>query len=449
MAYLLSGLGTLVCQRRDDGALVQRSLADSLDGVDLLDVGGPAESIQVGLGHFLRNDAALQRWPLSDGPLAGWTIARSDDCRSVILVQETARLSASTDSDAVSPIAGSNGLEARFMPLSATDLSILRELPRWDWLSETTDPAQGPRRASVEPGFTIRVGPLVFDLRWNLPFDASRWPHRLTLSRDAWKIERLFRYRPIVYFAAYNEPAVLRQFALAVTSLVTVGLYDGDIVVLTDKTPAEIGALFPDGPPARLVVLPIPGVDRAAYSGARYAIATWPGAWEFQPLLYVDCDVLFDWPVDPMLREIARADRICGPGETSPLSDSLSLGSLLFAEDGRRPAPGELGFNAGTLGIPNLPAQTSTLALMARTLGNRIAVAGRHTQTFIDQPVANYVAHRTGAVDTGLLTPYVRLVGADADPADRTGIAHFCLMSGHHNRVATMERYLERLRAIS
>ena len=89
-----------------------------------------------------------------------------------------------------------------------------------------------------------------------------------------------------------------------------------------------------------------------------------------------------------------------------------------------------------------------TIALIGRTVRNRLAVVGRHSVQFIDQPVANYAAYRTGTFDTEILSRYVRLDRESADPADRTGMVHFCWAVGAALRVEAMRSYLERLHAM-
>lgn len=449
MTYLLSGLGTLLCQTRAGGVLVHRALTAPLDDVELLDIGDVTDTLLVGQGNFLRDDAESLHYPLASGPLAGWIAVRSqEDRRSLTLIRNGTRLGAAPDSEAVVPVRQDHWPTTRFLPLSPADFTVIRGLLDATWLLGTTAPEIGPQTASLQPGFAVRIGPLDIDLRWNLPFEVSGWPHRLTVSRDVWKIERLFRYRPVVYFAAYGDPLVMRQFALAVTSLVTLGAYDGDIVVLTDKSPAEIAALFPAAVLARLALLPMPAVDRVGYIAARYAIATWPDAGDFQPLLYVDADLLFDRAVAPMLHAIAQADAICVTPEAWPLRDTNAVGGHLLADDGCHPPPDRMGFNSGTQGIPNMQAHAGTLSLIARTLRNRRTAVGRHAETFVDQPIANYVAYRTDTYDTELLARFVRLADATADPAERIGVVHFCWVNGAQARIDVMESYLERVRAM-
>ena len=445
MTYLLTGLGTLVGRRRADGVLVHRPLGDPSGDADALDIGDVTAAVQVGLGHFLRDDDAALVFPLERGPLQGWTVFRTEDRCSIGLLRDGKGLSALSDSDGFQLVEHDDWPTTRFVPMSVSDLSVLRGLTNERWLVGAGTTAEA---AAILPGFLLRIGAMEIDLRWNLPFDTTDWPNRLTVSWDVWRVERLFRYRPLIYFVAFGGATTMRQFALAVESLTTVGAYDGEIVVVTDKSPTEIAARFPAGMPDRLVVLPMHAVDRVGYIAARLAICDWRDAWQFQPLLYADADILFDGPVAPMLHAIARSDRICAAEEPWNLVDSEFVGSHLLAADNCHPAPDQKGFNAGTLGIPNMVRHAGTLATIARTLRNRLAVVGRHTVQFVDQPIANYVSFRVAQFDTALLSRFVRLANQYLGPEDRTGLVHFCWVADAAERVAKMEDYLERLRAM-
>ena len=449
MTYLLTSHGTLLCRERASGNLVHRPIANALEDADILDIGDVTQALQVDFSHFLRDSEDAMRVALGSGPLAGWTLTRSADHRSLLASLRAQYLVAAADNETVLVREGDPGTDALFLPLDQQDLAVLVGVTASKWLVRSAGETMRPERAELTPMFGLRFGGMAVDLRWNMPLDRSEWPHRLTLLRDAWRIEHVFRYRPLVYFVAYGNALVMRQFALNLMSLVTVGEYDGDIVVITDKTPAEIAALLPDGSKASIVLLPMEARDRVGYMSARYGIARWPGAWDYQPLLYVDADMLFDMPVAPMLHEIAQSDRIGAVEEPHALADSPFVGGHLLQDDSCTPAPNERGFNSGTLGIPNMTRHGRTIALIGRVLQNRLTQCGRESMPFVDQPVANYVSFRDARIDTALLSRYVRLASEDADPMGRTGLVHYCWVPDPQRRVEIMERYLDRLRAIS
>jgi hypothetical protein len=445
MTHLLTWHGTVVCREHARGALVHRPLTGPFGGVDVLDIGDLSKGLQADIGHLMRDDDDALHVVLDRGPLAGWTISRAPDHRSLIVSRGGNSLTAQAGGDRIALAAGNPGYEGRFLAVGPEDLAALRDVVTARWLVESTGASMQPQAGALTAGFGLLIGTLHVDLCWNLPFDLSEWPHQLTLLPEAWRLDRIYRYRPLVYFTAFGDATIMRQFALSLASLVTTGAYDGAIVVMTDKTTAEIGALVPPGMRATLVVLPTVARDRLGYLASRLTIGRWPDAWAFQPLLYVDTDIIFDLPVSGMLKAIALSDRMTAVVEpTEPLGTSDVVGSGLLLADGCLPGA-ELGFNFGALGIPNLRRHGSMLALMGRVLHNRLTMCGRESLPFPDQAIANYVAYRRNAVDTALLSAYIRLVNHRADPAGRRGLVHFCWATGAVNKAEAMQRYVRLL----
>jgi hypothetical protein len=395
----------------------------------------------------MRDDEDSLRLTLSGGPFAGWVVTRSPDRRSLMFSRDGRFLAALNDTEALTSTNGDVGESAWFLAITQDDVAVLASILSGVWLVQSADASMRPEHGSLPGGFVMRVGPLAVDLRWNLPFDRSEWPHRLPVLRDGWRIDLIYRFRPLVYFAAFGGPAFMQQFALSLESLVTAGAYEGAIAVLTDKTPAEISMLVPPGMRSPLVVLPTAACDRLAYMAARLTIGDWADAKDFQPLLYVDADILFDLPVAPMLRAIARSDRISAPAEPEPLASSVFVGGHLLQADNCSPGS-KMGFNSGTLGIPNLRRAGRMLDLIGRVIQNRATFCGRNGLPYADQPIANYVLFRLDAIDTALISPYVRLANHTADPTDRCGLVHFCWVPGAEARASLMRSYLGKLAAL-
>ncbi|WP_158928300.1 hypothetical protein [Acidisphaera sp. S103] len=445
MTHLLTWHGTVVCRERVRGALVHRSVTGPFDGVDVLEIGDLGKVLQADVGHLMRDDEDALHVMLDGGPLAGWTISRAPDHRSLNLSRGGNSLTALAGGDRIALAGGDPGCEGRFLAIGPDDLAALRDVVAAKWLVESAGASKQPQIGVLTPGFGLRIGALDVDLCWNLPFDLSEWPHQLTLLPEAWRLDRIYRYRPLIYFAVFGDTTIMRQFALSLASLVTTGAYDGAIVVMTDKTTAEISALVPPGMRATLVVMPTAASDRLGYMASRLTIGRWPDAGAFQPLLYVDTDIIFDLPVSGVLQAIALSDRMTAVEEpTESLATSDVVGSGLIRADGCSPGS-ELGFNFGALGIPNLRRHGPMLALMGRVLHNRLTLCGRESLPFPDQAIANYVAYRRRAVDTALLSAYVRLASQQADPASRRGLVHFCWATGAVTKADAMQRYFQRL----
>ena len=177
---------------------------------------------------------------------------------------------------------------------------------------------------------------------------------------------------------------------------------------------------------------------------ARYLILDWPDAARYQPLLYVDADIVFDRDVTPMLHAIAMSDRIAAPVELmSTLARNASVGAALLQRDFC--SPGYMaGFNSGTLGIPNVRAHAETLRLIRRIIANHSLLHGRGALPYADQEIANYVSFRLANFDTALISRFVRYGGEDAHLGERCGLVHFWPV-GTAARTQAMRDYLTRL----
>jgi hypothetical protein len=338
-----------------------------------------------------------------------------------------------------------------FFPISLADLAHLRTIHANDWLLDRSHCLIRRDSIMITPGHRLCFGSWQVALRHLLPLDGGTLPHSFSVDPDGWQLERAHRYRPLVYFAAFGKPAFLALLKVAIESLIGFGNYDGAILVLTDTPPTRLHALLPGLDAARLVVLPMKPTDRVGFLAARYAILDWPDAASFQPILYCDTDIVFDLPIAPLLQAIATSRRICAPAEDfSLLARDPSVGAELMAADGAQPRYA-IGFNSGTLGIPNLTEHGDALRLTRTILVNRADLLGRRRPGFIDQPIANYVSFRSGHFDTQVLTRFVRYGWPDIsrDTAGRCGLVHFFYPPGNAQaKYQAMEQYRTALTAV-
>jgi hypothetical protein len=403
----------------------------------------PIEQLQSGFGHHLR--ASLPELPVNPpGALQRFQPQWAVDRRTITLQHEGAFLSAAPNTDRVTLARAAPGGMETFLPLSPVDLDAVRMILASPWLIRSSGVLV--ERPTIGNLFHLHVGDLEADLRFQLPFDLASWPDRLTLLRDGWRIDQICQYRPLIYYSAFDSPEILEQFAISVRSLIEFGRYQGPIVVLTDQVPQALTQFLPAEDLARVAVLPLRPADRPGYMAARYFILDWVDAWRFQPVLYVDTDIVFDNDVAPMLRAVAMSDRMAAPIERfSTLSANAASGAALLQRDFC--SPGYMaGFNTGTLGIPNLRAHAETLRLIRRIIMNHAAMHGRGALPFVDQEIANYVSFRLTQFDTGLISRFVRFAGDDAHIGNRCGLVHFWPVAGAAARAQAMRDYTARLR---
>jgi hypothetical protein len=242
--------------------------------------------------------------------------------------------------------------------------------------------------------FSLLLGDVAVDLGYQMPLDPANWPHRLTLLRQGWRIEPICLYRPLVYYAAFGSAAIMQPFAVSVASLIEFDRYQGQFAVLTDHSQAQLAELLPADVLARLAVIQVTPSDRPGVMTACYLILDVPSARRFQPIFYIDADIVFDREGAPMLHAIAISDRIAAPFEPfSALRRSPPSGATLLQRD--HCSPGDVaGFNTGTLGIPDMPAHAETLRLIRRIIANHSLLYGRGALPYADQEIANYVSFR-------------------------------------------------------
>jgi hypothetical protein len=443
MAFLLTWHGTLLCKHRPSGALVHRPLSPTSDDVEPVVLDLPTEQLQLTFGHHLR-ELLPELPPNAPGELQRFRLQWAGDQRTIFLQHEDAFLSADPGGDRVSMFNAPPGGWQTFLPVSPADLDALRSIVTSSWLTRSSGVlTEHPTTGEL---FHLHVGDLSADRRFQLPFDLANWPERLTLLRDGWRFDQICLYRPLIYYAAFGSPEILEQFAISVRSLIEFGHYQGPIVVLTDQTPEALANFVAAEDLARIALLQFKPSDRPGFMAARYLILDWPDARRFQPLLYVDTDIVFDRDVTPMLHAIARSDHIAAPIELlSTLSGSPASGATLFQRD--LCSPGFMaGFNTGTLGIPNIRAHAETLRLIRRIIMNHSTLHGRMALPYVDQEIANYVSYRMAHFDTGLLSRFVRFASDDAHHGPRCGLVHFWPVAGAAARVQTMRDYLAWLR---
>jgi hypothetical protein len=439
ITHLLTWHGNVLCRQRDDSVVVQRPLTGPFEDVDLLSLGDMDRVLQVNLLNLLRDDVEKLSLTLTEGPMAGWAFTRAPDRRSLLL-SHTGRVLVARPDLSMDLTRGTIDSTSCFLAITTADLGALRDIVTSRWLVQSDEPPH-PTRAEIAPGFMLRVGALEVDLRWNVPFDLSEFPHRLTALRDGWRIDRLFRYRPLVFYAAFGNEAI-EQLSISLNSLMGPGGYTGDVAVLTDHDTNSIRALKPAGMAGTIVVIRCDASDAVAQRAARLAIAGWRDGWTFQPLLFVDTEVLFDRPIGPLLQNLAMADRIAAPAAPAgAVGSTPGFGGDLLREEAWDPNEIE-GVNTAVLGIPNLGQHAHRLELIGRILRNRASLFGRNGPAEGEQAAANYVSFRLADFDTSLITPHLRDAGVAPTEAEPVGMVHFGAIAAGTERLALMRDYL-------
>ena len=264
------------------------------------------------------------------------------------------------------------------------------------------------------------------------------------------------RYNPLLYYCVFGDDSFYECLRLSLASLDKYGCFGGVVGVACDRPARELAKYIPEAFHHRLIVCEA-SRERGWFNQYYLEHGYYD---EYQPILYCDVDVIFDASITDLLIDVLRAGRICCATEAQALShlaDSQPrlwedwkasyFGRDLYACDPEfYDAKVSLG-NAGVVGFDNT-ARIKPVNDLVRMIAARRS--SEQLRIFTDQPILNYVLHKTGAGDFHVLNRYCRLARSlDETPvAERRGITHFHLASGTEDaspKGTVMRSYLEDL----
>lgn len=339
-----------------------------------------------------------------------------------------------------------------FLAIDDADLDWLAYIAGRSWLSATSDSVVPGTSIRPANGFSVQVGQITLRLVDFLATRASGGDvDRITLHYDTWKVEQLSAWRPLIYMMAFGKDEIFESLRLSLQSIRQFGHYDGDILIFTDRMPDQIAHFVPPGMEKQIKLATSPVRDVLDCMATKFRISEIQHLSHYQPLLYLDTDVICDRPIEPVLRRIHRAERICVALEHDLLGGHNFYGANLFAADPTARPRDPRGCSSGLIGIPDMAtARHSFPAILTSLYGTARAAGNRHPSDWYDQPVVNYVLHKTDSADFSTLTPYVVTpvdLTAPLSTIRRLGFAHFCGGVGNtETKLPAMRAYLELLR---
>ena len=368
----------------------------------------------------------------------------------------------------------------------ADTLDVLPLLRRYCWLSHTdrrivslaAQPIDFGREKPAEASaLAATLAPGAIDLRRELVFGPARMrlvgrepsilaegperdegnpPARVDIVDATGIIHRFSRFAPLVYYCVYGDDSFYECLNLSLASLEKYGCFGGDIGVACDRPLHELAKYIPETFHHRLIVTEA-SKERGWFN--QYYLDH--GRYEsYQPILYSDVDVIFDAGITDLLIDLLLCGRVCcaTEGNSYPqlrkapprLWDDYPgnfFGRYLYTSDPEfHDAQASLG-NAGVVGFDNT-TRVRHINDLVRTIAAR--QSSDQLMIFSDQPILNYVLHKTELGNFDILDRYCRLTRAveEVPPAERRGIAHFHLASGSEDallKVSVMHSYLNEL----
>jgi hypothetical protein len=287
--------------------------------------------------------------------------------------------------------------------------------------------------------------------------DRQSWESQMRFHVDEspGTVQTFSRFNPLVYFCVYGDESFYECLRLSLESLAEYGSFRGMVGVACDRSRDELITYIPETFHDRLIVSE-GSRDRGWFN--RYYLDH--GLYDaFQPILYCDIDVVFDANIADLLIDIVLQDRVCCATENYGFSHWAELpprlwddrpgnyfGKYLYAsdpnfDDARVP----LG-NSGVIGFDNTRRIRAVNGLVRRIASRQNTELLR---IYSDQPILDYVLHKTGIGNFEILNKYCRLTRsvADVPPSGRCGMAHFHLASDARTKAAAMRSYLRLIAA--
>jgi hypothetical protein len=334
----------------------------------------------------------------------------------------------------------------RLLPCTDDDLDLLQTLKGSDWIIKSTRALISGKDIRLTEDFTLQLGETRIPLAYNLPLDRRNFPFRLVVLLEGWRIDELILFKPMIFYLAFGRENVFQQLNLSLESLARVGRYRGKVLLFTDREHNQICQDNPWLDPAQLEIGCIPAQDWVGYVAGKYCILEEERAYSYQPVVYMDPDIIYNTDTKSFLIEMAVSERITAAIETfSGLEHAPSVGATLLQMDHQQPRFA-CGFNCGTIGVPNLPGHKHTLELIRRIISNFLSIRGRSAFLWVDQEAANYVSYKIGHFDTNQISKCVRygFETATTPLAPLSGLVHFWGV-GRVSRPDIMRDYLDRV----
>lgn len=273
----------------------------------------------------------------------------------------------------------------------------------------------------------------------------------ISISHDA-VINEFVLYNPLVNMVVFGSGYILDQMQMCYNSLIDYGKFVGKTNIFTDQKHDLIMEYIGEKFFGNVKIYETVGYDRLDIMCARMLFAYTENIEDYQPVFYIDSDVI----VDNDINEIGKCCLISGKISAQveyldTISNSPTTGSDLFARDPSHELfKDTYGFNAGIICIPNMEdfaqyiKSSMTLAKLVAGREGREGIRG------FDQSIFNYVFAKLDIFDGTIITKSVRLPSGNdfpsPDKTERKGFVHFWPSGDRRNE--TMIAYSKALKNI-
>jgi hypothetical protein len=268
------------------------------------------------------------------------------------------------------------------------------------WLRRLAGESIDVTDVELLPDFKLRVGRVVLPISEAVDAlrghrNSRKFPREICLNFDGWKLDRYVLYRPLAYFVAYGNDEIFDCMEMAIRSLFELGDWMGDVMIVTDHEHLDFPERLPVALKERIHIVAFLAGDVLDYTLARYKIAKLEIVDYYQPIIYIDVDVICDSPIEGFLKSLSFSSllEVCPEGPLGQEEDYF--GNSLLKEDGTGCVFGDVGMSSGIFAFKDIQDQKQTFDLLCGTADRWSASTGKRRLVCYDQPFLNYILYKT------------------------------------------------------
>ncbi len=314
-----------------------------------------------------------------------------------------------------------------FCPIDEKFIKKLQYVILNKWISKRTGEIFDGKNITFCSDFIMKIGTFSIDIRSQHVADFEEY--KFIGFCDTWKFEEFLLYNPLIYITAYSSKSVLNQLSLCVRALRNFADFDGRIIVMSNEDTTSIRSICSMDGDDNIDVDHMDPKDFVGYVCSKFSILGKDIYSGYQPVMYLDPDIIFNSDLNKMLQEATLTEDICAPLEDfHRVQTHVPVGAGLIQLDSLTPSPYAAGFNGGTIIFPNTDNTKVKEFLDAarRSITNIGEFFGRDFNLWADQEVINYLSIKNFNINTSCISKYAKYV--DHNPSineNLTGFVHF------------------------
>ncbi|MGG3812747.1 hypothetical protein ABEV34_14010 [Methylorubrum rhodesianum] len=317
-----------------------------------------------------------------------------------------------------------------------------------DWYSQERKAVVRKSQIAIADNFRINFGGvyLSFDSLTNY---TSMGDKEFSVVYDEFKIDRISLYNPAIYFSAFGREQSFTLLNMCIRSIEAHGNFDGRYLIISNRDEDYIYTLLDFIEPERLEIIAMPVIDEIDMVCARFKISGLSTIQQYQPVLYMDTDIICNSPIDNLFLEIMAGKSNIFVKAEGELSLDPYGGVLTSKDENAEITYPNVGFSTGVIGFRNTQRVKIDFESIVNCIYLQIQTGtDRHSHQVYDQPVANYYFNKLSSYDVVAVDRFIHgWPPIENDQITGKGLIHFCGGVGPMHKIDRIKSYFEHVMA--